>query len=108
MFEHSCGDSRVKVNEWVCGDPETNKPTYPMFRESECPAHCQAEMLNITEFNGDTKMTSKGDIVSRHCYMHFCDDEDDWVVRYLVFDKSAPAPSKNIDMFSAKDIRMRL
>ena len=81
MFKHSCATSRVTINEWLCGDPETNRPTYPMFRESECPAHCQAEMLEIAEFDAKANTTSKGDNVARHCYMHFCDDEDHWVVR---------------------------
>ena len=78
MFKHSCRP----VEEWVCRDADTSRTTYPLFRESECPAHCQAEILETSEFEAKTMTTSRGDDVTRHCYMHFCDKKHDWVVRF--------------------------
>ena len=49
-----CEKEAGGVNELVCGDPDTGRVTYPSFRESECPAHCEAELLETTEFDGTT------------------------------------------------------
>ena len=85
MFQLNCEEAGV--DEWMCGNPETSETIYPLFRESGCPANCQAEVLEVAEFDSSTSTTIKGDVVSRHCYMHTCDPVKDWMVSGLIMQK---------------------